>query len=446
MRLAIAGDAIITRPISQLSDPRAMAILGVLRDADLAFINCETVLHDFIGAGVWPSAEPGLVAMRSPTVIAEELRWLNARLVATANNHSLDYSRGGLASTHAALKAAGVVYAGTGDTLAEARAAAYVDCAEARVALVSMSTSATRESRASDPFDGVAARPGLNPLGYHFAVDRRTIDSVVALSKSLGLWVAQIGPDMWEVNPPGLHNSMTRYYVTDEPGSRMILDEHDVAANIRSIRNAKANADIVIVHVHNHEWDILSGSLTIPPPFMPAFARSAIHAGADVVVAQGAHAPIRGIELYEGKPIFYDPGDFFLMASHITRHPREYYSRLASGLSVPIEHALPADGNAAWHAYAKPLAPAGGYFSEWEPCGAVATLDYQAGRLAAVELHPFTHKPDVSDGGGIPTVLSGVPVKPSRSDAETILQRFADLSKPFGTRVRIDGGTGFVSV
>ena len=42
------------------------------------------------------------------TGIAAELKWLNARLVATANNHSLDYSYGGLASTHAALAQAGI--------------------------------------------------------------------------------------------------------------------------------------------------------------------------------------------------------------------------------------------------------------------------------------------------------------------------------------------------
>jgi poly-gamma-glutamate synthesis protein (capsule biosynthesis protein) len=446
MKLAIAGDAILTRPVSQLSDPRASAIFSVLREADLAFLNCETVLHDYAGPAVFPSAEPGMVAMRSPTVIADELRWLNARLVATANNHSLDYSHGGLASTHAALDAAGIAHAGTGDTLARARVAAYVDCADARVGLVSMSTSATKESRASDPFDGVAGRPGLNPLGYHFAADRQTVDRVVDLAGQFGLWAAQIGPDLWEINPPGLHMTVTRYYVTDEPGCRMVLDEDDVAANLRSIRNAKADADILIVHVHNHEWDTVSGSLRVPPAFMTKFARSAVDAGADVVVAQGSHAPIRGIELYNGKPIFYDPGDFFLMTSSIPHHAREYYSRHSAGLTVPIEHALPVDGNKALHAYARPLTPAGGYFGDWEPCGAVVTLDYQRGRLAGIELQPFTREPLVGERAAFPAVLSGLPMKPDTEHAHDILRKFAALSEPFGTSIRIDGGVGFIAV
>jgi poly-gamma-glutamate capsule biosynthesis protein CapA/YwtB (metallophosphatase superfamily) len=446
MKIAIAGDAIITRPVSQLSDPRAAAIFDVLRNADLAFMNCETVLHDYDGPGVFPSAEAGLVAMRSPTTIAAELKWLNARLLGMANNHSLDYSFGGLASTHAALTEAGISYAGTGDNLAQARGAAYIDLAEARIALVSMSSSATKESRASEPFDGVQARPGLNPLGYHFAADRQTIDKIVELSSSLGLWVAQITPEMWEVNPPGLHNTITRYYLSDKPGCRMILDEEDVAANLRSIRNAKADADIVIVHVHNHEWDTVSGSLRVPPDFMKDFARAAIDAGGDIVVAQGSHAPFRGIELYKGKPIFYDPGDFFLMANTITRHSREFYARHAVGMAVPIEHALPVDGNKAIHAYAKPLAPAGGYFGGWEPTGAVIVLDYQEGKLAGIALHPFSREPFCGEPSAFPAVLSGVPLKPDTAQADDILRKFADLSQPFGTSIRIEDGIGYIAL
>lgn len=446
MKIAIAGDAIITRPVSQLTDPRATGILDVLRNADLAFLNCETVLHDYTGPGVFPSAESGLVAMRSPTTIAAELKWMNARLVGMANNHSLDYSYGGLASTHAALTAAGIAYAGTGENLSQARGAAYVDLAEARIALVSMSSSATKESRASDPFDGVQARPGLNPLGYHFEADQQTIDKMVELSSSFGLWVAQITPAMWEINPPGLHNTITRFYVSDQPGCRMVLDEDDVAANLRSIRNAKANADIVIVHVHNHEWDTVSGSLRVPPEFMTKFARDAIDAGGDIVVAQGSHAPIRGIELYKGKPIFYDPGDFFLMANHITRHPRELYTRHSHGMTVPIEHALPVDGNQAIAAYAKPTSPAGGYFGGWEPCGAVMLLDYQDGNLAGIELYPFSRDPLCGTPAVFSAGISGMPLKPPTAHADDIVRKFAELSEPFGTSIRIEGGVGYIAL
>lgn len=446
MKIALAGDAIITRPVSQLSDPRAAALFDVLRSADVAIMNCETVLHDFAGSDIFPAAEAGMVAMQSPTAIAEELGWLNAKLIGMANNHSLDYSYGGLASTHAALAAAGIACAGTGEELAKARAAAYVDTPEARIGLVSMSSSASKESRASEPFDGVRGRPGLNPLGYHFAADRKTIETLVELASSFGLWVAQITPDMWEINPPGLHNTITRYYVSEEPGCRMVLDELDVAGNLRSIRNAKANADLVVAHVHNHEWDTKSGSLRTPPDFMTKFARDAINAGADVVLAQGCHAPFRGIEIYEGKPIFYDPGDLFLMTSSITRYPREFYVRHSAGVTVPIEEALPVDGNRAMHAYANPLSPAGGYFGDWEPCGAVMVLDYQQGELANIELHPFSREPNCENPAAFPALLAGVPLKPATAHAHDILRKFADLSEPFGTSIKIEDGIGRIAL
>lgn len=442
MKVAIAGDAILTRPISQISHPRATAIFDLLRSADVAFLNCETTLHDYRGKGVFPIFETGMVAMRSPVAVADELMWLNARLVATANNHALDYSYGGLESTHRALKVAGITRAGTGPSLAEARAAAYLECPTARVALVSMSTSATRESRASDPFDGVQARPGLNPLGWHYAVGRESIDTVIEMAKKHGLWVARIADNLWETCLPGLHNSFTRYHVTDEPGIRMVLDARDVAGNLRSIRNARANSDILIAHIHNHEWDIASGSLRTPPSFVEEFARQAIDAGADAVVAQGSHAPIRGIELYQGKPIFYDPGDFFLMTGDITRYPREFYERHSEGVSVPFDEALPIDGNAALHSYSSPVTPKGGYFGDWEPCGAVVVLDYDAGRLRGVELHPFTRDFCLVDKPVFRSALAGLPLKPDVDHADQILAKFAELSRPYATVIEIEDGVG----
>lgn len=444
MKLAVAGDAILTRPVSQVSDPQAGAIFDVLRSADLAFMNCETVIHDYRGPGLHPSAEAGLVAMQSPLEVAEEFEWLNARLLGMANNHSLDYGLGGLASTRAALDRAGVIHAGSGETLSEARGAAYFDGADTRVALVSMSTSATKESRAGDPFGGVPGRPGLNPLAYHFAGDAETIASVVRTAESFGMWVCRVGPDLWEINPPGLHNTVTRYYVTDAPGYRMVLDEEDVAANLRSIRNARINADIVIVHVHNHEWDTTTGSLRVPPDFMRTFAQKAIESGADVVVAQGSHAPIRGIEMHQGKPIFYDPGDLFLTSHHLTRHPRELYTRHAAGLDVPLDHALPSDGRRAMAAYSRPVSPAGGYFAEWGAIGAVATLEFDGSTLEEIRLHPFAHLSAPAGATSPRAGLSGVPMKPEAGRARDILEKFAALSEPFGTRIRIDDGVGLI--
>src|SRR5690606_25187692 len=55
------------------------------------------------------------------------------------------------------------------------------------------------------------------------------------------------------------------------------------------------------------------------------FAREAIDAGADIFIAEGAHSLLRGIEIYRGKPIFYDPGDLFKDGNSKIRPLSEYY-------------------------------------------------------------------------------------------------------------------------
>ncbi|MBA2278627.1 MAG: CapA family protein, partial [Chloroflexia bacterium] len=46
-----------------------------------------------------------------------------------------------------------------------------------------------------------------------------------------------------------------------------------------------------------------------PTPEFRAFARRVIEAGADVFIGHSAHV-IQGIEVWRGKPILYDAGDF----------------------------------------------------------------------------------------------------------------------------------------
>ena len=47
-----------------------------------------------------------------------------------------------------------------------------------------------------------------------------------------------------------------------------------------------------------------------PPDFLIELAHKSIDSGADAFVGHGPHL-LRGIEIYKGKPIFYDLGEFF---------------------------------------------------------------------------------------------------------------------------------------
>src|SRR5207245_957860 len=85
-------------------------------------------------------------------------------------------------------------------------------------------------------------------------------------------------------------------------------DPRDLAALQDSIRDAKAQADIVIVSWH---WGIspASGGKGELVDYQTSLGHACIDAGADLVVGHHPHL-LQGIEVYQGKTIFYSLGDF----------------------------------------------------------------------------------------------------------------------------------------
>ncbi len=441
VRIALAGDVILNRRVAEIGDAAVQAILDLFRAADLSVANCETLFHDYAGPELYPAVEAGWTYMRTPPAMAGELRAIGFGLMGTANNHMLDYSYGGMFSTHAALTAAGIEHAGSGRDLGAARGAAFANAGPLRVGLVSMATSCAPWARAGLPHEGIPGRPGVNPLRVHFRADREAMQRIVELNTKLGNWVARIGEREWQVNPPGLHHSVTRYIESDIPGLGMVLDESDVAGNLRAVASARAQADLVIVHIHTHEWDQDRGT-AYPADFMPPFARQAIDAGADIVLAQGSHAPLRGVETYRGKPIFYDTGDLFSMSNTVTRFPRDFYTRHEAEIHRPYDEVLPIDGIKARALYHLPMTtnPPGGYQQGRARAGIVPILHYDGGaQLLRVELHPFLHRHETAGSRGLP-------YRPDATGATDVLRQLVELSEPFGPSIAVESGLGLLAI
>ena len=213
----------------------------------------------------------------------------------------------------------------------------------------------------------------------------------------------------------------------------MVADEDDVEGNLSSIREARRSADVVIVQLHNHEWDPVSGSLAVPPPFVPTFARAAIDAGASVFVAQGSHAPLRGLELYRGRPILYDPGDFVKMGRTIPLQPGDFYLR--PDYSPEARTAVTfGEGLAAKAAADRPFNPRPAYSKEpgvlVALCHFSSTLEFQE-----LELVPASFLSAPRSALGAPTLATG-------QAAEAVLRHLQELSVPFGTEIGIEDGRG----
>src|SRR4051794_16921225 len=104
--VVLGGDTIVHTSVSLCDSPDFRAVADTFLDADVGFVHCETLFHNFDGPGVFPSWDGG--EHQSHPEVPHALRAIGVRLVSLAHNHTLDYSYGGLVSTWRALDAAGI--------------------------------------------------------------------------------------------------------------------------------------------------------------------------------------------------------------------------------------------------------------------------------------------------------------------------------------------------
>lgn len=418
--IALTGDAIITRKMSVFNEPAFLRMVDVIRNATASFTNLEILLHDYED-DVVPAEESGGTYMSARPEMAKELAWMGFDLVSTANNHSLDYSVGGMRSTIRAARAAGLVYAGTGENLGQARAPGYLETTGGRVALVSVASTFARHMRAGAQRKDLRGRPGLSPIRYSttYVLPKSELAAVRRLRESLGLRGSDTG------------DRLTAFGATFVAGERPAVvtrpHEGDLAEVTAAVKDAKRQANWVIVSSHSHEG---AGGREVPAQFLAEFARAVIDAGADVFVGHGPHV-LRGIEIYKGKPIFYSLGNFIFQNETVEFQPADNYD----GQALPPS-ALPSD-----FYDAREKRSGGGWPADpayWE--SVVAVPSFRAGRLHEVRLYPVTL------GHGLGRPQRGRPVSADARLGRKIIGDLQRLSQPFGTRIEYVDGIGRITL
>jgi RNA polymerase subunit RPABC4/transcription elongation factor Spt4 len=118
--MALTGDSIITRRLSVYNEPSFLQMIELIRSADVAFTNLEMLFHDY---EPYPMHQSGGTYMRADPALAKELAWAGFDMVSRANNHAGDYGVEGMRLTTKYTEAAGLVHAGVGESLPEAREA-----------------------------------------------------------------------------------------------------------------------------------------------------------------------------------------------------------------------------------------------------------------------------------------------------------------------------------
>ena len=160
---ALTGDSIITRRLSVYSEPAFTRIIELIRGADVAFTNLEMLFHDF---EPYAMSSSGGTYMRAEPSLVKDLVWAGFDLVSRANNHTGDYGVLGMNLTTKYVADAGLIQAGVGQSLPEAREARFLESPKGRVALISVASTFTEHSRAGRTRGDMPARPGLSPLRF----------------------------------------------------------------------------------------------------------------------------------------------------------------------------------------------------------------------------------------------------------------------------------------
>ena len=420
MTIALTGDSIITQRISPYREPEFLRLIDLIRNADVALTNVEMLFHNYEG---YPSVVSGGTYMRAEPELAKELSWAGFHLGPDANNHTGDYSVEALFSTERALTDAGLVYAGTGENLQQAREAHYADTAMGRVALVACSATFTPQSVAGRQRSDMKGRPGLSPLRFttKYTVDQATLDELRALAGKLGAGRGGRGGGAaaTEVTFQGNH-----FVLGDKFGMVRMPLKQDVDEIVAAVKDGKSMARYVIVYMHNHE----GGPANAPADFAITFAHAVIYAGASIYVSSGPHV-LHGIEIYKGKPIFYSLGDFIFQNYTVLRQPQENYDSQGLGVDARV-----GDFNAKRSANDTRGWPV--QREIWE--SVVALPKFVDDRLVELQLVPITL------GFGKPSGVRGRPVLATPDDANKILGDLIKLSAPLGTKIENRNGVGFV--
>jgi poly-gamma-glutamate capsule biosynthesis protein CapA/YwtB (metallophosphatase superfamily) len=416
------GESIINRRLSTYTAPGVESMVKTIRDADVAFTNFETLVHDFTIPG---AALSGGTYMGSPAYVLDELEWAGFDLVGLANNHTGDFGDQGMLSTVAALSKSKLTYAGVGMNLARARSPAYFDSKPGRVALISISSTFPPASVAGPQRKDMPGRPGLNPLRFTvtYTVDGHTLESVKHFAGERGLRKGANG----EVEVDFLNavfKSGEKLKLTTTPNAT------DLAEIVATVKDARIQADWVIVSVHSHE-NPGHDQTKLPAEFYVTFARAAIDAGADVIVGHGPHY-LKGIEIYKGKPILYSLGNFIFENDLVEFQPAENYDKN----DLPGS-ALPGDFFTKRTKGETIGFPAGRHF--WE--SVIAEISFKADRsLSAIKLHP------VVLGFGKVRSQRGRPSPAPADDAKRIIEELAALSAPMGSKITYADGVGVLAV
>lgn len=357
VEITLAGQSMIRSDL-RATAPSALPTIASLLRGDVNLTDFEGTVAEPGQPNESTPPQAGRALFLAPPGALGALKALGFNLIALSNNHAWNLRTVGIQNTLREANRLKLVHAGTGNTLAEAAAPAYLRTPDGTVALVAMASGEIPPGGAA-----TATRPGVDEL--------------------------RVGPG-------------------DRPNAE------DAERILRSIRDARERAGLVIAYEHNHVYDkpfktMMEEELPdrlVPPDWVRKWAHRLIDAGADIVVMHGAPL-VQGVEIYHQRPIFYDLGNFIFN-----------YPPAGLRLDEPIL---------------------------WE--SVVADVRFQGRKLESIAFRPIALNKIGQGQANLHDALAnnlfldtrGLPRPATGDQARYILERLAESSRPFGTAIEIKG-------
>jgi poly-gamma-glutamate synthesis protein (capsule biosynthesis protein) len=366
LTVVLTGQSMIRGDV-RVYAPSAVSTISPLLEGDVVFTNFEATIAE--------DGQPNATAPRqgnslTPPAAMDVLRDMGFNLFALSNNHSWDLKSVGIRNTLDEAGRRSIVHAGIGNTVEEATTPGYLRTSKGTVALVATASGLVPAGGAA-----TATQPGVNELRV-------------------------------------------------EPGNKP--NESDATRILRAIAIASGRAQLVIAYQHNHVYDKPFGTIfaeelpdrLVPPAWIKEWTHREVDAGADIVVMHGAPV-VQGVEIYRGKPIFYDLGNFIF--------------------NLPLMEAT---------SLLEPIV--------WE--SVVATASFNGRRLESIAFTPIAlnqmghgqvdsedNRPfSLPDAPRPFLVTRGLPAPATGEKATFILQRLSEASRAFGTTIHVTGSAASV--
>lgn len=418
MKICITGDSILMDRM-----PDGYQGLAPIRDyinqADVKINNMEMVLSNYdrfastYCGGLWLTAQPEVL---------DDILKYGFNCFGFANNHTMDYSYGGVESTLEALRSKNMPVCGAGMSLAEATAPAIVDTKEGKVAVLSITSTCDDAARAGDPGHMIPARPGLNMLRHSetFLVNEAHMKVLEEIAEATHIngRINNSKRGGYTVTKPGIFNlGAVEFKLSQQEGKTSAPHPQDMERMRLAIEEAQKQAQYVVVCFHSHE---IKAELDEEPDyFIEEFARKCIDWGACAVVGSGTHQ-IKAIELYKGKPIFYSIANFIFQSEKPKQFPPDYHDRYGIDRSLSAQEAM----------YIRSDGGKRGLETEFKNYkGLMPLLEFENGQVKKITVKPvelgFYHE-DQS--------VKGLPHNANDAVTREVLETLQNLSAEYGTK------------